>query len=62
MNIYLKDRRYSIAREHCGYAKPRWVARFCGDWVGQGEHQSDAVMICIAHADKREAAISAFAS
>lgn len=30
-----RDRRYTIAREYCGYAQPRHVARFCGDWLGQ---------------------------
>ncbi len=30
-----KDRRYSIAQEYCGYDTPRWVVRFCDDWIGQ---------------------------
>ena len=29
------DRRYTITSEYCGYDTPRWVVRFCGDWVGQ---------------------------
>jgi len=56
------DKRYSIAKEYCGYAKPRWVARFCGEWIGQGEHKSDALMLCIAHADKREREILALSA
>lgn len=48
------DPRYTIAKEWCGYANARWVARFCGDWLGQGESMSDAQMICLAAADQRE--------
>lgn len=47
------DARYQVAREYCGYPKPRWVARFCGDWLGQGARRSDALMLCLAHSDKR---------
>ena len=36
------DKRYSIAREYCGYDTPRWVVRFCGDWVGQSSSQQGA--------------------
>jgi len=48
------DARYTIAKEFCGYSKARWVARFCGEWLGQGAHKSDALLVCLAHADKRE--------
>ena len=29
----LKDGRYSIAAEFCGYAYPRYVVRFCGEFI-----------------------------
>lgn len=48
------DGRYQIAREYCGYAEPRWVARFCDEWLGQDKYRSGAVMLCIAHGDARE--------
>ena len=51
--ITLADARYTIAREYCGYSSPRWVARFCGEWIGQDKFKSGAVMHCIAHADNR---------
>jgi hypothetical protein len=51
------DSRYAIAREFCGYSKPRYVARFCGDWIGQGETRVDAIMLCLAHSDRRERAL-----
>ena len=27
------DERYQLSKEFCGYAKPHWVLRFCGDWI-----------------------------
>lgn len=50
----LTDARYTIALEYCGCQEPRWVARFCGDWVGQDKYKSGAIMLCVAYADKRE--------
>jgi hypothetical protein len=52
-NAIKGDSRYRVAREWCGYSKPRWVARFCGEWLGQSEHRADALMMCLAHCDKR---------
>lgn len=48
------DPRYTVSREFCGYKTARHVARFCGDWIGQGKDKSDAIMLCLAFADKRE--------
>jgi hypothetical protein len=44
-----KDTRYSIQLEYCGYARRRWVVRFCGDWVGAGENRTDANAIARRH-------------
>ena len=52
------DARYQVAKEFCGYPRKKWVARFCGEWIGKGDNKSDAVMICLAHADKRERALN----
>jgi hypothetical protein len=27
------DARFTLSREYCGYARPRWVLRFCGEWI-----------------------------
>lgn len=54
MNPIKEDARYTISLEWCGYRTQRHVARFCGEWLGQGETRLDAMMICLAHADKRE--------
>lgn len=43
------DRRYSIAREYCGYSAAQWVVRFCGDWVGSAPGKPDALAIARAH-------------
>lgn len=51
------DSRYTITREFCGYKNARFVARFCGEWIGQGKKRVDAVMLCLAHSDKRERAL-----
>lgn len=48
------DARYTIAREFCGYPTRRWVARFCGEWIGQGKLPVDAIMLCVAHWDNRQ--------
>lgn len=36
------DARYSITLEHCGYPEARHVVRFCGEWVGQSQHDFEA--------------------
>lgn len=49
----MKDKRYSIRREWCGQPEPRWVVRFCGDWVGQSASRWDAQAIAEHHAADR---------
>lgn len=51
---FKEDARYTLSREYCGYAKPRYVVRFCDEWVGQDETKSGAAMIYIAHVDARQ--------
>lgn len=50
------DKRYSIAREYCGYDTPRWVVRFCGDWIGQHASKEGARALAEAHAEERSKA------
>lgn len=47
--ISLANPRYRIALEHCGYAKRRWVVRFCGEWIGTGKNWADADKIARCH-------------
>jgi hypothetical protein len=37
----LPDKRYSADPEFCGYETPRYVARFCGEWLRDSELWSD---------------------
>lgn len=48
-----KDRRYTITREFCGYSKPQWVVRFCGDWIGRAAQRTDALSIALGHHNSR---------
>ena len=43
------DSRYTVEREWCGYKEPRFVARFCGEWVGQDISYPGAVLIASGH-------------
>lgn len=38
------DKRYSIAQEFCGHEKPRFVLRYCGEFVAQSISRSAMVM------------------
>ncbi len=49
----VKDKRYSISREFCGYAEARYVVRFCGDWIGQSKFKARAVKLAIAAKGRR---------
>lgn len=49
-----RDRRYSIAREYCGFKKPQWVVRFCGDWIGRAARRPDALSIALGHQASRK--------
>lgn len=37
------DARFTLTREWCGYARPRWVLRFCGEWLGSYSNKVSAV-------------------
>jgi hypothetical protein len=41
----MRDPRYTITREWCGYRRPRHVVRFCGDWIAQTEDLEHAEFI-----------------
>jgi hypothetical protein len=36
------DRRFSVRPEYCGYRARRYVARFCGEWIGEARTRSEA--------------------
>lgn len=43
------DLRYSVEKEYCGYADPRWVVRFDGGWVGCAVEKLDALNLSHDH-------------
>lgn len=43
------DKRYSIAQEFCGHEKPRFVLRYCGEFVAQSISRSAMVMRAVGH-------------
>lgn len=47
------DFRYTITREWCGEPEPRFVARFCGEWIGQSKFYTSAVMLAVGHNSRR---------
>ena len=47
------DTRYAIAKEFCGQSEPRFVARFCGAWIGQSKFYVSAVMLAAGHSCAR---------
>lgn len=53
------DNRYTITREYCGHPEPRYIARFCGEWLGQSYNKSDAERIAADHAEARQKAMDA---
>jgi len=46
------DSRYSINQEYCGESLPRYIARFCGDWLGKANTMTGAQLIAIRHHER----------
>lgn len=44
-----KDRRYSIAAEYCGYETPRYVLRFCGEFVASSISRGSMTVRAVGH-------------
>ena len=61
MRVPTLDRRYSVALEWCGHPTRRYVARFCGDFLGQAERRADADALAMAHRRAFLASIEAVA-
>jgi hypothetical protein len=38
----MRDKQWTLTREYCGYAKPRWVLRFCDSWIGSYASKREA--------------------
>jgi hypothetical protein len=48
------DTRYSVEKEFTGRAKPQFVARFCGEFIGSSGFYNSAVVRCIGHNSARK--------
>ncbi|MGH9931703.1 MAG: hypothetical protein ACREA9_21075 [Pyrinomonadaceae bacterium] len=55
----MNDSRYTVALEYIGQAKPRWVARFCGNWLSWRKSQRSAWSDCQDHKQARETQLTA---
>ncbi len=61
MKSTIDDARYTVAREYTGQTPQisglrvgeRWVARFCGDWIGAADSRPDARALADTHYDDR---------
>lgn len=51
------DKRYSINLEYCGYEEPRYVLRFCDEWVDSFAFYSSALMRAVGESNLRRGAI-----
>lgn len=51
------DARYTVAKEFCGQSEARFVARFCGEWIGQSLSYPHAVMLATSHRLQRAGAL-----
>lgn len=41
-NTIKSDRRFTVRPEYCGQRAKRFVARFCGEWIGQAKTRREA--------------------
>lgn len=51
------DQRYTIQREYCGYDKPRFVLRFCGDYLASFTNYPAAVIRAVGEKAARNGAL-----
>ena len=47
-----KDKRYTQDLEWCGQATPKYIARFCGEWISWHDTKAEALKACQDHYQK----------
>ena len=52
------DQRYTIAREFCGHPKPRFVLRWCDEWIGSFATRRAAVVRAVGHKSTRNESLT----
>ena len=55
----MKDRRYTFTREWVGLPLPRWIVRFCDEFVSHHHSRVDAILAGAEHGTARLAALGA---
>jgi len=48
-----RDKRYAIRLEFCGEESPRYVLRFCGEWLGAFRSIPQATLRAVGHKNIR---------
>ena len=57
-NHGVRDERYQISLEYCGYEYPMFTARFCDDeLIGRSRYYSSAAMLAVGHNARRNGAM-----
>jgi hypothetical protein len=57
MHPVRSDNRYTITKEFCGHAEPRFVLRFCGEWVMQSQFYSSVLIRAVGESAMRKGAV-----
>jgi hypothetical protein len=57
MHPIKSDSRYAITQEYCGYPEPRYVLRFCGEWIAQSISKASMVTRAVGHKAMRNGAL-----
>jgi len=52
------DARYSIDLEWCGYERPKYVLRFCDEWVDCFQFKSAAIVRAVGDKARRNDALT----
>lgn len=52
-----RDKRYHVAREYCGKAKPEFVLRFCDEFIVSSPFYSTVLMRAVGHNAARNGAL-----
>jgi len=58
MHPVRSDNRYTITKEFCGYEKPRFVLRFCGEWIMQSPFYSIVLTRAVGDSAMRRGAVA----
>jgi hypothetical protein len=53
MNASKFDSRYTTTLEHCGASSPKYVVRFCGDFIASCDTYTEAESVEVGHVAKR---------